>query len=664
MMPEMKRTHYCGELALANAGEMVRLTGWVARRRDHGGVIFIDLRDRSGITQVVIDPEINPDPHAIAHQIRSEFVLSVCGQVRERMEGDLISRSDLKYQSDLENGSISEEFKSDFEDARQSLSGDLEIVLRDAGSRWLVIDNVDKRTYVVKVVEDELHVYQGTINPQLATGDVELATDVLEILNGAETSPFPVEDDIEVAEDVRLRYRYVDLRRPKMQTMLAVRHKAMLAARKYMDEHGFLEIETPILMNSTPEGARDVLAPSRNSPGQFYALPQSPQQFKQILMMSGVDRYFQIPRCFRDEDTRADRQLEFTQLDLEMSFATVDDVLQITEGLMKRMFEDAVGISIETPFLRMSYNESMSRFGNDKPDMRFGMELADVSNLVAHSDFKVFSSVLEKEGQVKAISVPGGAMFSRKEIEELTDFVAIYGAKGLAWIKVTKNGFESSIVKFFSEDTLKSLADRTGAKVGDIMLFVADKPKTVADALANLRLRLGRQLGLIDESELKFLWIVDYPLFEWSEDEGRYQPFHHLFTSPAPDSIPLLDIDPGRAQSQHYDLVINGSEICSGSVRIHEWKVQQKVLDILKMSAEDVEARFGYFIEALQYGTPPHAGIAPGLDRLVMLMVGEENIREVIAFPKTQRGQCLLTGAPSRVTDEQLEAVSIKIAEA
>ena len=587
-MPEMKRTHYCGELRLADAGKSARLTGWVARRRDHGGVIFVDLRDRTGITQVVFDPLIDPEAHRAAGVIRNEFVLSVSGKVRERGE--------------------------------------------------------------------------GLTNPNLVTGEIELATDELEILNVARTPPFAVEDEIDTAEDVRLTHRYVDLRRPKMQHILQVRHKAALAARKYMDEQGFLEIETPILMNSTPEGARDVLVPSRHNPGEFYALPQSPQQFKQILMMSGVDRYFQIPRCFRDEDTRADRQLEFTQLDLEMSFATVDDVLEVTEGLMKRMFEEAAGIPVPTPFPRIPYDESMARFGNDKPDTRFGMELSDLSDLVADCDFKVFTGALANDGQVKGLAVPGGASLSRREIDDLTEFVAIYRAKGLAWIKVTESGdFESSIVKFFSEDTLKAVSERMEAKPGDLMVFVADRPKIVADALCNLRLHLGHKLNLIDENQYHFLWVVDYPLFDWDEVEQRYEPFHHLFTAPTDESIPLLDTDPDKAQSLHYDLIINGTEICSGSVRIHQQEIQQKVLEILKIKPEEAEKRFGYFVEALQYGTPPHAGIAPGLDRIVMLMTGEENIREVIAFPKTQSGLCLLTGAPSEVADEQLEELSIRV---
>ena len=587
-MQKMKRSHYCGELRLADAGQAAKLTGWVMRRRDHGGLIFVDLRDKSGITQVVFDPMISQVAHELANQIRNEFVLCVSGKIRGRGE--------------------------------------------------------------------------GATNPNLPTGEIEIAADQLEILNTAQTPPFLVEDDINVAEEVRLKHRYLDLRRPKMQKALLTRHKAMLACRNYMSEQGFIEVETPILMNSTPEGARDVLVPSRLNHGQFYALPQSPQQFKQILMMSGIDRYFQIPKCFRDEDTRADRQLEFTQIDYEMSFATQDDVIEITEGLMKRIFEEAADIPVNVPFNRMSYADAMSRFGSDKPDTRFDMELYNLSDLVADCDFKVFSSVVNSGGQVKGLAVPDGAnQFSRRDIDELTNLVAVYQAKGLAWIKVTENGFDSGIVKFFTEETLNAIAERMKATRGDLMLFVADTPKVVADSLSNLRLHLGRSLDLIDHNRYDFLWVVDFPLFEWNAEEDRYEPAHHLFTAPSDDSIPLLDTDPGKAQSQHYDLVINGNEVASGSVRIHRWEIQQKILEHLNISPEEVKLRFGYFIEALQYGTPPHAGIAPGLDRLVMIMLGEENIREVIAFPKTQRGACLMTGAPSDVTDFQLEELSIKI---
>ena len=588
-MSEMKRTHYCGELRLSDVGKASRLTGWVLRRRDHGGVIFVDLRDRMGITQVVFDPQIDSEAHELAHQIRNEFVLSVNGTVRERGE--------------------------------------------------------------------------GAVNPNLPTGEIELASDALEILNVAKTPPFPVEDSIDIDEERRMTYRYIDLRRPKMQNILAVRHKAMLAARNYMNEQGFLEIETPILMNSTPEGARDVLVPSRLNPGNFYAMPQSPQQFKQVLMMSGVDRYFQIARCFRDEDTRAARQLEFTQLDVEMSFATREDVMAVTEGMIKRIFEEAAGIPVALPIRRMTHAEAMARYGSDKPDTRFGMELTDLSELVADCDFKVFTSALASGGQVKGLAVPGGATFSRREIDELTELVAIYKAKGLAWIKVTENGFESGIVKFFSEDTLAGISKRMGAKPGDIMFFVADKPKVVADALANLRLHLGAKLGLIDPNRFDFLWVIDFPMFVWNEDENQYEPSQHLFTMIPEEDLPLLDTNPGAARGFQYDLIINGYESAGGSVRVHNWDIQQKIMNIMKISQEDIEKRFGYFVEALQYGTPPHAGIAAGLDRIVMLMTGEENIREVIAFPKTQRGVCLLTGAPNEVTDKQLEELSIKVDE-
>ena len=659
----IKRTHYCGNLRLTDAGSAAQLNGWVKRRRDHGGVIFADLRDRTGITQVVFDPQIDEKAHALADAIRSEYVLNVRGTVREREPGELLFQADARYQTDLANGTLSATFRSLFSDAdtKYTLSEEIEVVTRVQGERWLVTDVENNRTYHIESTENGLSIYQGTVNPELDTGEIELAVDTLHILNSAQTPPFPVEDDIDVAEDIRMRYRFVDLRRPEMQTTLAMRHKAALAARNYMNDHGFLEIETPILMNSTPEGARDVLVPSRHYPGRFYALPQSPQQFKQILMMSGVDRYFQIARCFRDEDTRADRQLEFTQLDIEMSFAGIDDVLEVTEGLMKRIFEDAGGIPVELPFQRLPYHESMARFGNDKPDTRFGMELTDLSDVMADCDFQVFTRTLSSGGEVKAIAAPGGEAFSRKDIDDLTAFVATYRAKGLAWVKVTADGFSSGIVKFFTTEQLETAQERTGAKPGDIMFFVADKPKVVADALGNLRLHLGKKLNLIDQSQYNFLWIVDYPLFEWNEDENRYEPFHHLFTGATAETLPLLDTDPGKVQSQHYDLVCNGYEICSGSVRIHRSDIQQKIFDILNITPEEVENRFGYFIDALAYGTPPHAGIAPGLDRIVMLMRNEENIREVIAFPKSQQGLCPLTHAPSVVTEDQLEELSIRV---
>ena len=662
--PSLKRTHYCGDLRLRDAGTNAQLNGWVRRRRDHGGVIFVDLRDRTGITQVVFDPQIDVEAHTIADSVRSEYVLNVSGTVRERAPGELLFKADSTFQNELtENKTLSSEFRSLFSDldTKYTLSDEISIEIREDDTHWLLTDIENNRTYDIIREDDGLNIYQGTVNPELATGEIEVAVDSLNILNTAKTPPFPVEDDIDVSEDIRMRYRFIDLRRPEMQKTIEMRHKAALAARNYMNEEGFLEIETPILMNSTPEGARDVLVPSRLNPAKFYALPQSPQQFKQILMMSGTDRYFQIARCFRDEDTRADRQLEFTQLDIEMSFAGVDEVLEVTEGLMKRIFEDAGGIPVQIPFMRLPYHESMSRFGNDKPDTRFGMELTDLSDVMEDCDFQVFKNALAAGGQVKGIAVPGGAEFSRKEIEDFTEFVATYRAKGLAWVKITPEEFSSGIVKFFKTEQLETAQERMGAKPGDIMFFVADRPKVVADALGNLRLHLARKLDLIDETKYNFLWIVDYPLFEWNEEDNRYEPFHHLFTGATQETSHLLDTEPGEVQSQHYDLVCNGSEICSGSVRIHQWDIQQKIFDILKISPEEVKNRFGYFIDALEYGTPPHAGIAPGLDRIVMLMRNEENIREVIAFPKTQQGLCPLTNAPSTVTEEQLEELSIRV---
>lgn len=662
--PSLKRTHYCGDLRLNDAGTKAQLNGWVRRRRDHGGVIFVDLRDRTGITQVVFDPQIDEEAHTIADSVRSEYVLNVSGTVRERAPGELLFKTDPTFQEQLTaNSSLSAEFRSLFSnlDAKYTLSDEIRIDIRVNGKHWLLTDLENNRTYDITREDEGLNIYQGTVNPELATGEIEVAVDSLSVLNTAKTPPFPVEDEIDVSEDIRMRYRFIDLRRPEMQKTLEMRHKAALAARNYMHAEGFLEIETPILMNSTPEGARDVLVPSRLNPSKFYALPQSPQQFKQILMMSGTDRYFQIARCFRDEDTRADRQLEFTQLDIEMSFAGVDEVLEVTEGLMKRIFEDAGGIPVQIPFMRLPYHESMSRFGNDKPDTRFGMELTDLSDVMENCDFQVFKNALAAGGQVKGIAVPGGADFSRKEIEDFTEFVANYRAKGLAWIKITPEEFSSGIVKFFKTEQLETAQEKMDAKPGDIMFFVADRPKVVADALGNLRLHLARKLNLIDETKYNFLWIVDYPLFEWNEENNRFEPFHHLFTGATEDTLHLLDTDPGDVQSQHYDLVCNGYEICSGSVRIHQWDVQQKIFDILKISPEEVKNRFGYFIDALEYGTPPHAGIAPGLDRIVMLMRNEENIREVIAFPKTQQGLCLLTNAPSTVTEEQLEELSIRV---
>ncbi len=598
-MTELKRTHYCGELRLHDVGKEAVLMGWVQRHRDHGGVIFVDVRDRTGITQVVFNPEVNANIHAEAQRIRNEFVLAVKGKVVPRPE--------------------------------------------------------------------------GTVNPNLPTGEIDLMVEQLEMLNTAETPPFLVEDNIDVTEELRLKYRYLDLRRPKMQYNLRTRHKAAMATRKYMDERGFLEIETPVLANSTPEGARDFLVPSRLHEGSFYAMPQSPQQFKQLLMMSGTDRYFQIVKCYRDEDLRADRQPEFTQIDAEMSFVTQDDIFEMTEGLMQQIFQETVGIEINLPLPRLTYAEALDRYGIDKPDTRFGsersgeakrpfMELSDVSEIVIDSDFRVFKNVVASGGQVKGIVAPENSFFSRKVLDEdLPAFVGTYKAKGLAWIRVTESGFESVIAKFFTEETLKKIAAKMEAKAGDIMFFVADKPGIVAESLAQLRLKLGNELGLIDEERYDFLWITDFPLFTWNEEENRFDSEHHPFTAPNYEDLSLLDENPLKVRSQSYDLVLNGNEVASGSVRIHQWDIQQKVFELLKLTSEEIESRFGFFINALQYGTPPHAGIAVGFDRLVMLLTKDNSIREVIAFPKTQKGTCLVTGAPSQVPEEQLKELGVKV---
>jgi len=585
----MKRTHYCGELRKEHVGQRVHLNGWAHRRRDHGGVIFIDLRDREGVVQVVCDPRHGPEAHAVADQVRSEYVLAVEGEVRERPP--------------------------------------------------------------------------GTVNPRIPTGEVEVAASRVEILNPSKHPPFPIEDDIEVDEAVRLKYRYLDLRRPKMFNILRLRHRVIQETRTYFDELGFLEVETPLLLKSTPEGARDFLVPSRLHPGRFYVLPQSPQLLKQTLMVAGIDRYFQIARCLRDEDPRADRQLEFTQIDVEMSFVEQDDVLTVIEGLIQRLFA-LVGVEVKPPFPRITYEEAMRRFGSDKPDTRFGMELVEVTDIVSDVDFRVFAETVRGGGQVKGIRVPGGATrLSQKRIEELVKFVQQFGAKGLAWIAVEEGGLRSSILRFLPEAVQQALCRRLEGQPGDLLLFIADRPEVVANALGRLRLHLGERLGLIDTSRHDFLWVVDFPLFEWDETEQRIAPMHHPFTSPKPEDIPLLDSDPLKVRANLYDLVLNGNEIGGGSIRIHRSDLQEKVFRIIGITPEQAWDRFGFLLEAFQYGAPPHGGIALGLDRIVALMAGYEaaRIRDVIAFPKTQTGLCLLTGAPSKVEPKQLEEVHIRV---
>ena len=574
----------CGDLRKEHVGRQVTLYGWVHRRRDHGGVIFVDLRDHTGIVQTIFSPEETPAAHKVARELRNEFVIGVKGLVRPRPE--------------------------------------------------------------------------DTVNPELSTGEVEVVGTTLHILSRALTPPFQVEDDTDAGEELRLKYRYLDLRRPVMQRNFRLRHRVCLAVRQYFDREGFIEVETPVLIKSTPEGARDYLVPSRMYPGKFYALPQSPQLLKQLLMVAGVDRYYQIARCFRDEDLRADRQPEFTQIDVEMSFSDEDDVMGISEGMMATIYRE-VGREIGLPFKRLSYTEAVGRFGTDKPDTRFGMELVDITDLVSQSEFRIFREVVETGGIVKGICVPGYAGASRRELDELTRFAGIYGAKGLAWFKVTEKGLGSPIKKFFSDGELERLRDAFSASQGDMLLMVADAPGVVADALANLRLELGKRLQLIPVDKDELVWVIDFPLFE--QEEGTLSPQHHPFTAPRDEDVELLETDPLKVRARAYDIVLNGNEIGGGSVRIHDGSLQQRVFKALGISEQEARDRFGFLLDAFSYGAPPHGGIAFGLDRIVMLLAGEDTIRDVIAFPKTQKGACLLTDAPSSVEPRQLKELGVKL---
>jgi len=586
---DLKRTSYCGDLNKKDVTREVTLLGWVQRRRDLGGLIFVELRDRQGIIQVVFNPEVNPQAHEKAQSIRGEYVLGVQGTVVIRPE--------------------------------------------------------------------------GTANPKLNTGEIEVVAKELKILNVSKTPPFLIEDEEEVAENTRLKYRYLDLRRPGLQKNLVLRHRVGKEVRNYFDRLGFLEVETPMLTKSTPEGARDFLVPSRLSPGHFYALPQSPQLFKQILMVSGLDRYFQIVRCFRDEDLRSDRQPEFTQIDVEMSFVTVQDIQRTMEGLMAHIFKEVLDIRLELPFPVLSYDEAMGRYGIDKPDLRFGMELKDVTEPLRDSSFEVFKDTASAKGIIKAINVKGGNSFSRKEIEDLTHFVQSFGAKGLMSAKVGPDGWRSSIQKFITEEERKAVEHALGAGENDLLLFAAGPQKVVNQSLANLRLHLGEKLGLIPKDQYRFVWILDFPLLEYDEAEGRYVAVHHPFTAPKDEDIPKLKDHPELVKAKAYDLVLNGSEVGGGSIRNHLREIQSLLFEKLGMGEEEARERFGFLLEALEYGTPPHGGIAFGFDRLIMILSHSESIRDVIAFPKTQKGTCLMTDAPSRVDSKQLDELSIKIKE-
>jgi len=582
-----KRTYMCGTVNTDNIGEDITVMGWVQKQRNLGSLIFVDLRDRTGILQIVFNAShCGNEYFEKAESIRSEYVLAVQGTVVKR--------------------------------------------------------------------ENE------AINRKMPTGEVEVIAKQFKILNKSETPPIYIDDDAKAAEAIRLKYRYLDLRRPEMQKNLLLRHRIAKRARDYLDQNGFMEIETPMLTKSTPEGARDYLVPSRVHPGKFYALPQSPQLFKQLLMLAGYDRYFQIVKCFRDEDLRADRQPEFTQIDMEMSFVDVEDVIRVNEGLIAALFKEGLGIDVQLPLPRLTYKEAMERYGSDKPDTRFGLELVDISDLVTDSDFRVFSSAIQNGGSVRGINAKGCApVFSRREIDSLVEFVKIYKAKGMAWVTITQDGIKSSLLKFFTDEQMKAIISRMGGEVGDILFFVADKNEIVFDALGQLRLELARRLGLVDKNQYNLLWVTEFPLLEYDEEEKRYVAKHHPFTAPMDEDIELLESRPQDVRAKAYDIVLNGVEIGGGSIRIHTTELQEKMFKALGFTQETAWERFGFLLEAFKYGTPPHGGIAYGLDRLVMLIAGTDSIRDVIAFPKVQNASCLMTEAPSSVDEKQLKELHI-----
>ncbi len=583
----MKRSCYCGKVDESFIGKEIVVSGWVHSRRDHGGVIFIDLRDREGLVQIVFQPE-KKEIFAQAEHLRSEYVLSVKGLVRNRPE--------------------------------------------------------------------------GTVNPNMFTGKVEIVVNELEIINTSPVLPLEVDDYKETSEEIRLKYRYLDLRRPSFQKNFILRHKISQTIREYLNKEGFLEIETPFLTKSTPEGARDFLVPARLAHGCFYALPQSPQIFKQILMVAGFDKYYQIARCFRDEDLRADRQLEFTQVDMEMSFIDEQDIMTIVEQMLAKIFKDVLGKEIQTPFLRMPYDEAMLRFGSDKPDTRFAMEIKDFTKELANCGFGVFKNVIAKGNVVRGLCITGGAKFSRSEIDGLTKFVGEFGAKGLAWMKITANGAESNIVKFFTKEEIDTIINKLEAKDGDLVVFLADEVDIVAQGLGALRLKMGKQLGLIDKNKFNFLWVVDFPLFAWDKEEKRWVANHHPFTAVKDEDVDKLTQEKaGEAKARAYDVILNGVELGGGSIRIHKSDMQSKVFNLLNITEESAKEKFGFLLDALTYGAPPHGGLAIGFDRLCALLIGEESIREVIAFPKTQKAICPLSNAPSEVAEKQLRELGIKI---
>jgi len=584
----LRRSHSCGVLRLKDAGVEVVLMGWVQRRRDHGGLIFVDLRDREGLTQVVFDPKVNPDAHIKAGVLRDEYVIAIRGVVDPRPP--------------------------------------------------------------------------EMVNPNLPTGEIEILVEELRLLNAAKTPPFELEDyRVDISEALRLRYRYLDLRRPSVMGKILFRHRAAQVARQFLNSQGFVEVETPILTKSTPEGARDYLVPSRVQPGHFFALPQSPQLFKQLLMIAGLDRYYQLCRCFRDEDLRADRQPEFTQIDLEMAFITEEDVFQVVEGLMATCFQELLGVKLDRPFPRLTFQECLDRFGLDRPDPRFGLELKDLTDLVKETEFRQFREVVDQGGIVKAMCGPGLGKLSRKELDDLIDLAGVYGARGLAWVKVQSDGWQSPLAKFFPEAVKAAVNQRLGAKAGDLLLFIADTPQVACTALGMVRLHLGQREGLIPEDTYSLVWVTDFPLLEFDHDAGRFVAMHHPFTAPKEEDLPWLDTSPGRVRARAYDLVLNGVEIGGGSIRNCRRDLQEKMFQVLGISVAEAEEKFGFLLEALEFGAPPHGGVAFGFDRLVAILSGARSIREVIAFPKTQKAACPVTKAPSRVDLEQLLELGLRL---